>query len=165
MTEDGKCEVMATALGRIPSGVFILVVGDGNERRTGLLASWVQQAAFEPAQITVAVNKSRYILDWLTPGAPVTLNQVQKKDPQLFRHFGKGFEPDAEAFAGVDWEAGENGLPRLKAALTTLEGTVEKSLDSGDHRIVLITVSTAVVHHDPAETEPFVHLRRNGFSY
>ena len=56
---------IAPVLGRIPSGVFILVAGDGTGRRTGLLTSWVQQASFEPPQVTIAVNKSRYLIDWL----------------------------------------------------------------------------------------------------
>lgn len=165
MAENENTDMTATALGRIPSGVFILVLGDGQGRKTGLLASWVQQAAFDPPQVTVAVNKSRYILDWLTPGCPVTLNQVQKKDPELFRHFGKGFEPDAEAFDGVSWTEGSNGLPCLGAALTSLEGTVENSMESGDHRIILISITGATVNHNPDEAEPFVHLRRNGLNY
>ena len=56
---------LAPVLGRVPSGVFILVAGDGSGLRTGLLTSWVQQASFEPPQVTIAVNKSRYLIDWL----------------------------------------------------------------------------------------------------
>ena len=47
---------LTPVLGRIPSGVFILVGGDGAGRRTGLLTSWVQQASFEPPQVTVMLT-------------------------------------------------------------------------------------------------------------
>lgn len=156
---------LTPVLGRIPSGVFILVAGGPEGRRTGLLASWIQQASFEPPQVTVAVNKARYLKDWLQPGAAVTLNQVVKGDSSLFKQFGKGFEPDADAFAGVEFEPGLCGLPRLKAALSTMEGQVVSSMEAGDHIIFLVTLTHAMLHKDPAESEPYVHIRKNGFSY
>ena len=156
---------LTPALGRIPSGVFILIAGDGSGRTTGLLTSWVQQASFEPPQVTVAVNKSRYVIDWLKSGAPVTLNQVAKGDNTLFRHFGKGFEPDADAFAGVDLLEGTSGLPVLAASMASMEGVIAGQMEGGDHRILLVTLTNAVWHREPSEFDPFVHLRKNGFSY
>ena len=156
---------LAPVLGRVPSGVFILVAGDGSGRRTGLLTSWVQQASFEPPQVTIAVNKSRYLIDWLKDGSPVTLNQVPKGDSVLFRHFGKGFDPDADAFDGIDLVPANNGLVALSSALSTMEGTVCGQMDAGDHRILLVTITNAIVHRDPTQFEPFVHVRKNGFSY
>lgn len=156
---------LTPVLGRIPSGVFILVAGDGNGRRTGLLTSWVQQASFEPPQVTVAVNKSRYLIDWLQSGAAVTLNQVAKGDSTLFRHFGKGFDSDADAFSGVELMEGTSGLPLLKASMASMEGLIAGQLESGDHRILLVTLTNAVCHCEPSAGEPFVHLRKNGFSY
>ena len=156
---------LTPVLGRIPSGAFILVAGDGNGRRTGLLTSWIQQASFEPPQVTVAVNKSRYLIDWLKPGAAVTLNQVAKGDNSLFRHFGKGFEPDADAFAGVEMFEGSSGLPLLKASMASMEGIIADQMESGDHWILLVTLTNVVCHCEPSECDPYVHLRKNGFSY
>jgi flavin reductase (DIM6/NTAB) family NADH-FMN oxidoreductase RutF len=163
MTPETK-EALSTVLGRIPSGVFILVAGDGNGQQTGLLASWIQQASFEPPQVTVAVNKSRYLTEWLTTGSPVTLNQIAKGDNSLFRHFGRGFEPGAEAFSGLETSSGRSGLPVLTSALCSLEGEISGRLEAGDHVIFLVTL-TAAMTHSSAGAEPFVHLRRNGMSY
>ena len=156
---------LAPVLGRVPSGVFILVAGDGNGRRTGLLTSWVQQASFDPPQVTIAVNKSRYLIDWLQHGSPVTLNQVPKGDNSLFRHFGKGFEPDADAFEGISLIPSNNGLEALSSAMATMEGTVCGQMDAGDHRILLVTITNAIAHKDLSQSEPFVHVRKNGFGY
>lgn len=158
-------EKLTPILGRVPSGVFILVAGDGNGRTTGLLASWIQQASFEPPQVTVAVNKSRYLIDWLKDGSPVSLNQVPKGENTLFRHFGKGFEPDAQAFEGVELVEGSLGLPLLKAAMTSMEGVISGKMEAGDHVIFLVTLTNAIAHKDPADLDPFVHVRKNGFSY
>ena len=156
---------IAPVLGRVPSGVYILVAGDATGRKTGLLTSWVQQASFDPPQVTVAVNKSRYLIDWLKVGSPVTLNQIPKGDKTLFRHFSKGFDPDADAFQGMDAVPANNGLVALSSALATMEGTVCGHIDAGDHRILLVTIADAVNHQDLSQGEPFVHVRKNGFSY
>ena len=156
---------LAPVLGRVPSGVFILVAGDGDGRKTGLLASWVQQASFEPPQVTVAVNKSRYLIDWLTPGAPVSINQVPKGDNTLFRQFSKGFDRDADAFAGMDLIEGSTGLPLLRAAMASMEGVISGQMEAGDHVIFLVTLTNAVAHRDVSEFDPFVHVRKNGFGY
>ncbi len=63
--ENQQSENLGAVLGRTPSGIFILIAGDGQDNTTGMLASWVQQASFEPPQVTVAVNKKRYINEWL----------------------------------------------------------------------------------------------------
>lgn len=165
MSSEELRNALTPLLGRIPSGVFILVAGGPDGRQTGLLASWIQQASFEPPQVTVAVNKSRYLNDWLKTGSAVTLNQVLKGDSSLFRHYGKGFDPDTEAFSGVEHEIGNNGLPLLKAALSSIEGVITSTMEAGDHVIYLVTLTRAVAHRDPLETEPFVHLRKNGFTY
>lgn len=156
---------IAPLLGRVPSGVFILVAGNGEGRTTGLLASWVQQASFEPPQVTIAVNKTRYLTDWLSNGSAVTLNQLPDGDSTLFRHFGKGFEPDADAFDGIDLEQGAGGLPVLKAAMCTLEGSIVNEMDGGDHVIYLVELSGGVAHREPSEFAPLVHIRKNGFNY
>ncbi len=165
MSDSELQSLLAPVLGRVPSGVFILVAGDGIGRRTGLLTSWVQQASFVPPQVTIAVNNSRYLIDWLKDGSPVTLNQVPKGDNLLFRHFGKGFDPHADAFDGIDLVPANNGLVALSSALSTMEGTVCGQMDAGDHRILLVTITNAMIHKDPTQFEPFVHVRKNGFSY
>lgn len=165
MSSQPATDLLASILGRVPSGVFILVAGDGQARKTGLLASWVQQAAFSPPQVTVAVNKSRYLNEWLKPGSPVTLSQIRRGDNHLFKHFGKGFEPDADAFEGLETESGENGLPLLKAAMASMEGTIVSQMEAADHVIYLVQLTAATAHQDVSEFEPFVHIRKNGLNY
>lgn len=165
MTSEEKKNAIGPVLGKVPSGVFILVAGNGNGQQTGLLASWIQQASFEPPQVTVAVNKSRYLNDWLGEGSPVTINQVAKGDGILFKHFGKGFEPDQNAFDGVDTNDASNGLPLLNAAMASMEGKVVSKMEAGDHVIYLVDITDATAQQDPSKLDPFVHVRKNGFSY
>ena len=165
MASEEQESTIGPILGRVPSGVFILVAGNDSGQQTGMLASWVQQASFEPPQVTVAVNQSRYLNEWLTDGSAVTLNQVAKGDGVLFKHFGKGFEPDENAFDDVETETGTTGLPLLKAAMASMEGTVRGAIESGDHVIYMVEITSATAHQAPEEFDPFVHIRKNGFNY
>ena len=72
MTETDPHRQLASALGRIPSGLFILTARRG-AAETGMLASWVQQCAFEPPHLSLAVKRGRPVLDWLTEGTTFTV--------------------------------------------------------------------------------------------
>ncbi len=148
-------------LGRIPSGVFILTARHENEE-TGMLTSWVQQAGFDPPMISVAIRIGRYIAQWLTNEAPFVLNVIRSDQINLLKHFGKGFEPDQNAFDGVQFERDPRGVPVLADSLGHLECEVTTFADSGDHHIFLAQV---VGGRFSGDGQPLVHIRKNGLHY
>ena len=153
---------LGQALGRVPSGLYILTARhDG--RATGLLASWVMQAGFDPPMVTVAINSQRYVADWVSASGRFALNQIAAGGKPLVRHFGRGFPPDAPAFAGLELRAEGRGGPILASALAFLDAEVVGEIASADHRIFLARVVGGAVF-EPA-SEPMVHVRNNGFHY
>jgi flavin reductase (DIM6/NTAB) family NADH-FMN oxidoreductase RutF len=149
------------ALGRIPSGIYILTAGQG-ERATGMLASWVMQAGFEPPMVSVAVRHGRYVAEWLADGEPFVLNQVSEGQKHLLSHFGRGFEPGAPAFDGLDVRQATNGVSRLSETLGFLECKPTAHIDSGEHRIFLAEVTAGGLLND---AQPMVHVRKTGAHY
>ena len=153
------------ALGRVPSGVFILTVGTG-DRATGMLASWVMQAGFEPPTVSVAVKQGRYVCDWLTEGQPFVLNIVGDGQKEFLKHFAKGFEPGEQAFEGITISKCRTGVPMLTAAVAHLECEPAGHVDSGDHRVFLArVVRGGVADGEPGEIGPMVHIRKSGARY
>lgn len=153
---------LGAALGRIPSGLYILTAGrDG--RSTGMLASWVQQAGFEPLMLTVAVRRDRYVADWIAESGRFTLNQVAAGNKTLLKHFGRGFGPDEDAFAGVALRDADPSGPVLADAMAYLAAEVAGSIDGGDHRIFLARAVRGE-RLDP-EAEPMIHVRKSGLHY
>lgn len=148
-------------LGRIPSGIFILTVGTG-ERATGMLASWIQQAGFEPPSITIAVQRDRYVCDWLTEGQPFVVNVLGEAQKEYLAHFGRGFKPDEAAFEGLEVTYCPRGVPILADALGHLECERGEFVDSGDHRIFLAKVVRGRLQNGG---EPMVHIRKSGAHY
>src|SRR5437870_13882150 len=96
-----KSKSVDPVLGQIPSGIFVLTIGTG-ARSTGMLASWVMQAGFEPPMVSVAVKLGRYVCDWLSERQPFVLNVVQHGQKGLLKHFSHGFKPGEPAFDGLE---------------------------------------------------------------
>ena len=147
------------ALGRIPSGLFVLTLRHGG-RETGMLASWVQQCSFDPPQISAAIRKGRYVLDWLSAGAGFTMNVLPEGDKRLIAHFGKGFDEGEEAFAGLDVIRGDGVA--LAAAHAHVECRVAALHDVGDHVLVVGRVVGGAVL---SEGKTATHVRKSGKHY
>ena len=156
---------LGQALGRIPSGLFILTARRGDSA-TGMLASWVQQAGFDPPMLTLALRRDRFLADWLAVGGRFALNQLPAGQKHLIRHFARGFPPDAPAFDGVALHPGDDHPqdgPILADALAYLRCEVAGHLDGPDHRIVLSRIHSGALLKPDAE--PMLHVRKSGFHY
>jgi flavin reductase (DIM6/NTAB) family NADH-FMN oxidoreductase RutF len=152
---------LASALGRIPSGVFILTVArDGVE--TGLLASWVQQCSFKPPMVSFVVQRGRPIADFLARDAVFTLNILEAAQTDMIAHFGKGFTLADDAFNGLDIERAAPHGPILQEAHAYLHGKVLDKLSAGDHDLYLAEITAGSMLDD---SQPMVHIRKNGFHY
>ena len=149
------------ALGRIPSGLFVLTVRHG-ERETGMLASWVQQCSFDPPQLSAAIRKGRYVLDWLADGAALAVNVLPEGEKKLVAHFGKGFELEEPAFEGVEVRREGETAPVLAASHAYLQCRVAARHDAGDHVLVIARVVGGAVQTD---ARPATHVRRSGKHY
>lgn len=152
-------------LGRTPSGLFILTATDGAGRETGLLASWVQQAGFEPPAFTVAVNKKRYLNDWLAASPRLAVSCVGETQKNLLGHFGRGFAPGEPAFEGLPLARTQSGLPVLADSLGWMAGEILGSMDVGDHIIYAVQITEAQSGLRLNGEKPWVHLRKSGLSY
>lgn len=150
------------ALGRVPSGLYILTARDGS-RASGMLASWVQQAGFSPPMLTVAIHQDRFLGDWVRRHGRFTLNQVPQQQKGLLKRFSRSFPPDESPFDGLAIRLEAEGGPVLDEALAFLDCKVAGQIGSGDHQVFLAEVVAGGVF--APEASPFVHIRQNGMHY
>ena len=161
MSESEKARPWVGALGRVPSGLFVVTVRHG-EQETGMLASWVQQCSFDPPQLSVAVRRDREVIGWLTPGAAVTINILGADQTDMIVHFGRGFAPGEPAFEGQEVERPGGAPPVLADALAYLECRVAERVPAGDHDLFVVRVVEGRVLGDG---QPMVHVRKSGLHY
>ncbi len=160
MTEAAR-EQVAKALGRIPSGCAIVTAASGR-RRTGMLASWVQQAGFEPPMLSVAIKKGRPITELIEASKAMVVNVLGDNPGAMFRHFGRGFDLTEDAFEGLQ-NRDVNGGVEIAGHVARLSLVIRGKADAGDHDLYVGEVVEADVGEPVGE--PYVHLRKNGLSY
>ena len=152
---------LAGALGRVPSGIFVVTVAS-DAIATGMLASWVQQCSFRPPRISLAIKPDREITKLLAIGAGFTLNILESSQTDAVAHFGKGFALTEDAFKGLSVERRANGGPVLTEALAYLDCTVVQRVAAGDHDLFLADIRAGGVLD---EGQPMIHIRKNGMHY
>jgi flavin reductase (DIM6/NTAB) family NADH-FMN oxidoreductase RutF len=161
MTETDPHKQLASALGRVPSGLFVLTARRGDEE-TGMLASWIQQCSFAPPLVTVAIKRGRAMLGWLTDDSSLTINILDATETDMIVHFGRGFALGEAAFADLEVERPDDGAPVLSEALAYLECKVRGRQAAGDHELLVCEVVRGRVL---GEGQPMVHVRKSGFHY
>lgn len=150
------------ALGRIPSGLFILTAKH-NGSAAAMLASWVQQAAFEPPAVSIAIAKQRSISELIRGSGKLALSIVPGEDTSLMKHYARGVSDNVDAFAGVKTRELPSGLPILADSLAYLECRLLQSFEfAADHELFLAEVTAGELLRDGAA---FAHQRGNGFHY
>jgi flavorubredoxin/flavin reductase (DIM6/NTAB) family NADH-FMN oxidoreductase RutF len=151
------------ALGRISSGLYIITAKKG-KISSAMVASWVNQASFQPLGVTIAVARDRAIESLMQVGDRFILNVLEEGNYQeLMKHFLKRFSPGADRFAGVKTQSATDGSPILTDALAYMECEVVSRMECSDHWIVYSTVNAGRVSKPESITA--VHHRKLGNSY
>jgi flavin reductase (DIM6/NTAB) family NADH-FMN oxidoreductase RutF len=152
---------LCAALGKLPSGLFILTARRGDQE-TGMLTSWVQQCSFDPPHLTLALKRGRPILDWLEAGSDFSLNILDDCQTDVVAHFGRGFALDQPAFEDVEIDRDQTGAPILKEALAYLQCRVAGRQQVGDHELLVALILDGRILNDG---QPMVHIRKSGAHY
>lgn len=149
-------------LGRIPSGVFVLSAAHG-DTRAAMLASWVQQASFEPPTISIAIAKGRPIAGLIRASSMLAISIIAENDKSLMKRYARGTKDGEDPFADVAVQQSPLGVPILSDALGWLEAKLISTCDfSADHEILIGQITAAaLLREGPA----FAHQRGNGFHY
>ena len=162
MDSDASRHPLFAILGKVPSGIYILSAKAG-EHETGMLASWVMQAGFDPPMLSVAVKRGRYLAEWLATGTPFSLNVVADEGKHLLSHFGRGFEIGEPAFEGIATERHAAGpLFLTEGVAGHLICEPRTHTESGDHQIFIAEVLDGLL---ASEASPMVHIRKSGCGY
>ena len=85
------------ALGRIPSGLFV-VTAKCEDKEDAVLASWVNQCSFDPPALTIALATLRSARLLVEASGAFIVNVLPKDDMTLLKHFSR---PPEDIFKGV----------------------------------------------------------------
>jgi flavin reductase (DIM6/NTAB) family NADH-FMN oxidoreductase RutF len=155
---------MATSVGHIPSGLFIVAVRDEKGQTIdGYLASWVQQVSFNPLMISLAIKPGRPAYDLIKAGRTFGVNVVGEHDKTFLKHFWKGYDSANNPFETLPHTSGAHGGIILTQAKSAIECRLVTATKPGDHEVVFAEVLSSYTMND--EARPMVHIRKTGADY
>ena len=146
------------ALGRIASGLFV-VTAKCEDKEDAVLASWVNQCAFDPPAVTIALATLRQARLLVEGAGAFIVNVLPKDDMALLKYFSR---PPEDIFKGVMTRKGLEDIRILIGAVAYLECEVVQSMQVGDH---VLYVGEIVGGKTLKGGDPYIHVRDNGFNY
>jgi flavin reductase (DIM6/NTAB) family NADH-FMN oxidoreductase RutF len=152
---------IATALGRIPSGLFIVTTRLGEER-LGFLGSLVQQIGFEPPTVCIAMAKDRQQSTSFAEAGRFALSILDEQSAGLRSVFLKRLPEGQSPFDGLSVGQAASGTPVLLDALAWIDCVIVARHDTADHVVFFGEVVEAQVMR---AGRPHVHVRKNGLAY
>jgi flavin reductase (DIM6/NTAB) family NADH-FMN oxidoreductase RutF len=152
---------IALALGRIPTGVYVVSARLGVER-IGFVGSFVMQTGFSPPVVSVAINQARAHLDPIRRAGRFALSILDERSQGAMKPFFRKPPPGGSPFDELSAADAPGGSPILTDCLAWLECALLGEHDSGDHVVVFGRVESADLCRPG---DPSIRLRRNGLDY
>jgi len=153
-------EAKKVLLRKIPHGLFICGVSDGNEIN-GFTASWVTQGSFDPPLVVMAVRSEGSSHQIIERTKKFALNFLRSDQKDLAAVFFKPQKALGGRFEGAPYKIGQMGLPILEDCIGGVECALVGCISKGDHSVFVGEVNYAYLHND---TEA-LNLESTGWSY
>lgn len=155
-----QAERIGPALGKISSGLYVATaMVDGAP--LGMLCSFVEQAAFAPPMISMAIGHGRPITAALDGHGVFGLHILGKANTALMKAFARGDNPNA--FTEHALVTNAHGVPQFAEAWAFLVAKVSGRLPAGDHTLYLAEVIDGALQMEGQK--PQVRIRADGFGY
>jgi len=133
------------------TGITILTVLDSLGAPHGMTVNSFTSVSLSPPLILVCIDRQTPILSHFKPGTRFGVNVLHEEQKDLSTWFARSGH---DRFSGMEWSAGETGVPVLPGMLATLECEVTQMIEAGDHVVVI----GAALHATWREGQPLVYF-------
>jgi flavin reductase (DIM6/NTAB) family NADH-FMN oxidoreductase RutF len=118
-----------------PTGVTVVTRRLADGRPYGMTVSSFTSVSLDPPLVLVCIDRKAAFLHHVQDHMPFAVNVLNEHQQHLASRFADREEEDR--FAGVDWKAGPSGIPLLGGAVTSFICTLDRSVEAGDHLILI----------------------------
>jgi len=154
-------EIVAKALGKIPSGLFV-ITAENNGEVAAFTGSFLVQAGFEPPLLALSVNKKSSGLEIIKNSGKFGVNILRDNQLKTVGFFARPKAEGDDKFGEYAHKLTANGTIILEDCLAWLSCQVFSSHEAGDHELILGEI---VAGELTGEGSPATHVRKNGFNY
>jgi flavin reductase (DIM6/NTAB) family NADH-FMN oxidoreductase RutF len=120
-------------LGHFPTGVVIVTAMSG-DTPAGLSVGSFTSVSLDPQLVAVLPAKTSTSWPKIAAASSFCINVLHAGHEDLCRRFARS---GADKFAGVPWHPAPSGAPILDGALAWIDCEHERTIDAGDHLLVL----------------------------
>ncbi len=149
-----------TMLRKIPHGLFICGVKDGDDVN-GFTASWLMQASFKPPLIVNCVKKDSRYNEMIKNSGVFAISFLEADQKNMAQKFFQPQRRIGNKFEDVEFYLGETGCPIISDSLGYIECQVVGAVEKGDHTVYVGEVIASGVHRSG---EPLL-LESTGWQY
>lgn len=124
------------------SAAVNIVTSNGKAGKIGITVSSVTSVSDSPPTLLFCVNKQSELHDVLQHNGNVCINVLNHQQADLAKHFaGMAQSTMAERFQWDIWDENDLGVPRLRGAMSNLEGNIVAAHPVGTHSIFIVELS------------------------
>lgn len=142
-------------LGRFATGVTVVTARDSNGSQQGMTVSAFCSVSLDPPLVLMCIDKTATMFDLLTTGERFTVNILASHQEEIARRFAT---TETAKFDGIGYSVVDDDAV-LDDVLAHAQCTWVKSVEAGDHTIVVGEVRSASVH----DGQPLLYFR-GGYS-
>ena len=130
------------AMGRFATGVTVVTLLDDRNVPQGFTVNSLTSVSLVPPLVLVCVDHSANILRCFSKNYAFTVNILSEEQEEISSQFASKAE---DKFAGIAYEAGKLGPPRIQGCLGYLECRITNQYPGGDHVIFIGEVEVTEV--------------------
>ena len=141
------------------AGVVTIMTTSAAGRMHGMTVSAFASQSLDPLLILVSVERSTEMHRLVMASRAFAINILGEDGEGTARFFADNARLKGAEFAEGAYHLGASGAPLLDEAVAYLEATVDRTLEAGDHSIIVGRVTALEVRSD---AEPLIYYR-NGY--
>ena len=111
--------------------------------------------------LTVCLKPGRPAVELIGKSNRFLLNVIGDDPNEMFKHFGKGFSLEEDAFDGITVRSTKFG-PLIESCIAHLGCQITDRHSIGDHDLYVVEVVAGGIVDG---TKPYTHIRKSGLSY
>ncbi|SAK92711.1 4-hydroxyphenylacetate 3-monooxygenase, reductase component [Caballeronia ptereochthonis] len=136
------------AMAHLGAAVNVITTA-GSQGRCGITASAVCSVTDAPPTLLVCINRSSTMHAAFVGNRHVCVNVLPGHFEEIARHFaGLTQLSMQERFSLPVWEEGTHGVPVLRDALASLQGTIVEAKEVGSHSVMFVEARAVRVRDD-----------------
>jgi flavin reductase (DIM6/NTAB) family NADH-FMN oxidoreductase RutF len=137
-------ELFCRTCARFTTGITIVTALDAQGSPHGMTANSFTSVSLNPPMVLVCVDHRANVLEHYRKSGYLGINVLSEEQQDLSTVFARRGQ---DRFNGVEWFAGETGVPLFPGVLASFECVLTQSVEAGDHDVLIAEVLSAT-HRD-----------------